>query len=440
MRWLLFALALAGWPAIGPALAVEHVGTPADYLGWLPRLRPGEVLRLEPGTYAGGLPIHSMHGEPGRPIVIAGPPGPLPAVFIARSGANTVSIKDSSHVSIRGVHLDGLGLPVDAVKLEGTARFAHDITLEGLVISGFGHDQGIVGISTQAPAWNWVVRNNVIIGAGTGMYLGGSDGSRPFVNGLIEGNLVVGTIGYNVQIKHQRERTPVQGMPTAPGRTIIRHNVFSKADNAAGGEFARPNVLVGHFPPHGAGAADEYVIYGNFFYENPVEALFQGEGNVAFYNNVLVNMHGDAIHVQPQNGKPRKIRIFHNTILARDIGISLQGADETARQLVARNLVVAARPLVGRDDGNVVGSPERASEIFRAPALPPGAGLDLAPRRSRPQPLPEVDASDLPAAGLDFESRPRAASDVGAYGSDSKQPRWPLQLKRKPATTRLEKQ
>ncbi len=34
-------------------------------------------------------------------------------------------------------------------------------------------------------------------------------------------------------------------MPTADRKTIIRHNVFSKANNAATGGNARPNLLVG---------------------------------------------------------------------------------------------------------------------------------------------------------------------------------------------------
>jgi hypothetical protein len=428
--------ALATQLAASAGYAAERVGTPADYLWWLAKLQPGDVLRLAPGQYARGLPIHDLHGEPGAPIVIAGPAKGTPAILLGRRGANTVSIKDSSHIEIRNLRLDGMNLPVDGVKLEGTAGFAHDITLENLTLIGFGHDQQIVGISTQAPAWKWIVRNNVIVGAGTGMYFGGSDGSRPFVHGLIEGNLIVDTVGYNVQIKHQKERASVAGMPDGPSRTIIRHNVFSKATNASGGEFARPNLLVGHFPPRGSGADDEYVIYGNFFYQNPVEALFQGEGNVAFYNNVLVNTRGDAIRVQPHYDKPRKIRIFHNTILARDVGVHLQGADESAYQLVARNVVVAAKPIVGRDDGgNVAAAFERAGELFRAAAAPPGAGLNLTLRQPTMQTsLPALQVSDLPGADLDFEGKPRAPTDVGAYASAPKV-RWPLQLARKPVSS-----
>ena len=134
------------------------------------------------------------------------------------------------------------------MKAEGHARFAHHITLEDLSIRGYGAGQQIVGISTKCPAWDWVIRNNVIVSAGTGIYLGDSDGSAPFVAGLIEGNLIRDTRGYNLQIKHQGARPDVPGMPSGPSVTVIRRNVFSKAQNAAAGELARPNVLVGHFP------------------------------------------------------------------------------------------------------------------------------------------------------------------------------------------------
>ena len=67
------------------------------------------------------------------------------------------------------------------------------------------------------------------------MYFGNSDGTSPFVDGLIEHNLVVDTIGYNMQIKHQLPRPTNVGLPTGDSRTIIRHNVFSKQNNAATG-------------------------------------------------------------------------------------------------------------------------------------------------------------------------------------------------------------
>jgi hypothetical protein len=408
---------------------------PADYASALPALQPGDTLLLAPGRYAQGLRVHFLQGTRDAPITIQGPARGAPAVLMGRPNANTISIRDSSHVVIRNLRVDARGLPVDGVRAEADSRFAHHITVENLVLVGFGHDQQNVAISTQGPAWGWIIRGNVIVGAGTGMYLGGSDGGVPFVGGLIEHNVIVDTIGYNLQIKHQKGRPTDIGMPPGPVRTIIRHNVFSKANGAAGGQFARPNLLVGHFPRTGPGADDEYAIYGNFFYENPTEALFQGEGNVAFYGNVLVNTSGSAVAIQPHNDRPKRVRVFHNTIVARDSGVSFQGRDDAFRQFVARNAVFASQPLVGRDDGgNVVGSQESAARYLAAPGHTPGAGLDLSwrPGAGRVE-RPALAIDDLPDSALDFDGRPRVAGDVGAYASGASRPGWPLQLSRKPA-------
>ena len=215
-----------------------------NYRKFLSRLEPGDTLLLQPGVYKKGLPVHQLHGNKDKPIIIMGSAnGPLP-VFSARPGHNTISIINASYIVIRNLELDGQGIAVDGVKCEGHADWAHHITLENLVIKGHDNNQQTVGISTKCPAWNWIIRSNTIWGAGTGIYLGNSDGNAPFVGGLIEHNLIVDTIGYNLQIKHQNARPEIPGMPSEPNVTIIRHNVFSKEKGAATGPFARPNVLV----------------------------------------------------------------------------------------------------------------------------------------------------------------------------------------------------
>jgi hypothetical protein len=62
----------------------------------------------------------------------------------------------------------------------------------------------------------------------------------PFIAGLIEHNLIVDTLGYNLQIKHQQPRSILSEMPEGRSATII-HNVFSKA-NGRSKALPRPNV------------------------------------------------------------------------------------------------------------------------------------------------------------------------------------------------------
>jgi hypothetical protein len=176
------------------------------------------------------------------------------------------------------------------------------------------------------------------------MYLGDSDGSDPFVGGVIEGNRITHTLGYNLQVKHQKPRP---GDDADRHDTVIRYNVFSKQDALPGAQ-ARPNVLLGHVPLTGPGSEDRYLVYGNLFLHNPSEALLQAEGRVAVYDNVFINGSGDAIRIQPHNDIPRDMDIFANTVLASGTGIQVRQAEGAAyRQRVVANVVAAAPPLRG---------------------------------------------------------------------------------------------
>ncbi|MFP5408707.1 MAG: hypothetical protein ACLGGY_05445 [Gammaproteobacteria bacterium] len=341
-------LACAGMLCVlaGVVVAADYRVGADEYREQLRRLQPGDRLLLAPGDYLQGLPLHHLSGQAGDPIVIEAADPASPPRFIARPRANTVSLVNVRHLVVRHLVLDGRNLPVDAVKAEGHSRYADFITLEYLHIHDHAASQQNVGISTKCPAYGWVVRNNRIERVGTGMYFGNSDGGAPFIAGLIEGNHVSATRGYNLQIKHQAARTPEYA-----GRhdTLIRHNVFSKQD-AVPGPLARPNVLLGHVPVSGPGSEDRYLVHGNLFLHNPSEALLQAEGRVAVYDNVFINGAGDAIRIQPHNDVPREMDLFSNTVLAAGTGIQVrQHKGATYRQRVILNVVAAATPIVGAE-------------------------------------------------------------------------------------------
>jgi len=202
------------------------------------------------------------------------------------------------------------------------------------------------------------------------MYFGDSDGSDPFVGGLIEENRVSDTLGYNLQIKHQKSRPAEYA-----GRhdTVIRYNLFSKA-GAQPGPQVRPNVLLGHFPLTEAGSEDRYLVYGNLFLHNLSEALFQAEGRLALYDNIFINGSGDAIRIQPHNDMPRDMMIFSNTVLASGVGIQVRQAEGTAyRQRVIANVVSAGNPVLG-------GEAEHNLAINFLPNLLDTAVTEITPR------------------------------------------------------------
>jgi Right handed beta helix region len=444
MLFVLFTLVLVGSPKvrssppsqISTASSVIY-GNPTNYLTLLRSLNPGETLFLAPGIYRGtqngsGLPIFHLKGVAGKPILISGPEsGPRP-VFYASVTRNTIRIADASYVTIRNLDLDGRNLDVDGVKAEG---ISDHITLENLCIKNHGNNQQTVGISTKAPAWDWVIRRNVILGAGTGIYLGDSDGTKPFIHGLIEYNLIRDTLGYNIEIKHQLPRPAIPEMPTAAGATIIRHNVFSKAENGSMSGMARPNLLVGHFPLSGDGSEDIYEIYGNFFYENPTgEPLFQGEGNLAIYNNLFWNDRGDAILVRPHNAYPRRVTIFWNTVVSHGMGIKVVDGSDEYKQRVIGNLAFGSPPILSNDQqDNLVGSPASAKSYLQHPELPLSK-LDLSPLPGKLI-VPNIDRSQLAVfddALFDFDYAKRQGTLVGAYEGRRNVVRWQLVLETKP--------
>ncbi|MEZ4337566.1 MAG: hypothetical protein R3B82_13185 [Sandaracinaceae bacterium] len=289
---------------------------PDDYRAALDALGPGDTLRLQPGDYTRGLPI-TVSGEEGRCIVIeALDPAARPR-FFGSDAFNIIAIHGASWVKVRHLDIDGIGRAGFGVASQGgDAMPTHHVVIEDLSMVGLDADQQIVGVSTKSPAWDWVIRGNRIVGAGTGMYLGNSDGTQPFVRGVIELNTILDTIGYSAQIKHQLPRPDLPGMPADGAATIIRYNVFSKGAGSSTGAEARPNLLIGHLPASGAGVNDRYLVYGNLFYDNPTENLMQAEGNLAIYRNVFVNPNGGALTVQPHNAVPRLVDVFLNTVLA----------------------------------------------------------------------------------------------------------------------------
>ena len=404
--------------ATGAARRVIRVD-PGNYRAALRGLVAGDTLQLVAGVYEHGLPLHQLLGSREQPIVIEGPHGstwPPAARFLARPGANTVSILNSAHVVVRNLLLDGPGAAVDAVKAEGHSQWAHGITLENLLIRGHNALQQNVGISTKCPSWNWTVRNCTIEGAGTGMYFGNSDGSAPFFASTIEGNRVIDPIGYALQIKHQRPRPLMAAMPRHRAVTTVTRNVFTKRRGGASGTAARPNMLVGHWPLEGYGAEDAYLIHGNLFFDNPSETLFQGEGNLALYNNLFVNPHGEGVRIQPHNHLPRKVYVFQNTIVAAKVGLSFAGGEDGFDRLFERNLIAAAPPVAGPISGdNRVENYDSAAWIFRGLGEDIGE-LDLAPAPSvfaaRGRLADVLQA--LPAADVDFLGRRRSRPGYGA--------------------------
>jgi hypothetical protein len=229
--------------------------------------------------------------------------------------------------------------------------------------------------------------------------------------------VVLDTVGYNVQVKHQKTRAGAEAAPPGAAVTIIRRNLFAKGARSAAGELARPNLLVGHFPVRGAGATDEYRIYGNLFVDSPGEALLQAEGNAAIYDNVFVNRVGDGVVIRAHNHRPRTITVFHNTIVALGTGLALSDGEPGYVQTVTGNVVFSRETrIAGGGAGNVIGPLGAADATLALVDLVRGR-INPALRSDRPaEPAAAVTPPrpDLPDADRDFFRAPRLAPLPGA--------------------------
>ena len=308
----------------------------------------------------------------------------------------------------------------------------HNILIEGLYIHDNDTSQQITAISCFTTAWDWVIRRNRLERVGLGMYLGNSDGSDPFIRGVIEENLIVDPIGYGIQIKHQNIRNMEPGMPTSDSSTLIRHNVIMKRNNSSTGFSARPNLLVGHFPRSGIGEFDRYEIYGNFLFENQSdeESLFQGEGNISFHDNVLFNnFRGPGIWIAPHNDVPKSVRIYRNTIVTRAWGLAMMGGDTNFRQWAIGNAIFSSGVMATDIVDNVIEDFSDANQFLNQPSLPL-ATLDLHPVSGAllGSVIDWSSFSDDQDWRNDFNAQSRPVMDErrGAYTSDGQNLGWKL--------------
>ena len=164
---------LAPFGSVWPLSSVL-TADPSNYQSVVSGLRPGDTLTLAAGSYSGDLWVSGLNGSPGAWITIQGPTSGAPAVFLADPSNNTINISNSSYVALKNITCDGQHLagPFAISANGGSSNVTHDILIEGCTLQNYDGSQQTDGISTKAPAWNWVIRGNRLLGVGTGIYLG----------------------------------------------------------------------------------------------------------------------------------------------------------------------------------------------------------------------------------------------------------------------------
>ncbi len=436
-RWCVLGKAGAVVAFVAPLLvtrvarAADIDATPSTLATAITQAQPGDTVHLAAGHYA-HFSVANKNGTAKAWITISGPAAtagtPPTAIVDAESACkcNTIEITGSSYVAIENLLVDGHNLDgVFGLSAKGSS-VVHDIRVEGCTFVNHHGSQQHDAISTKIPTWGWIIRNNVIKDAGTGIYLGNSDGTDPFIGGLIEGNVVENPIGYCMEIKYQKPRPTVAGMPTTPTTTIIRRNVFIKNDDASP-DGDRPNLLVGGFPASGAGMQDRYEVYGNIFAHNPRESLFQASGRVTIHDNVFVDAPTQhALTLQNHDLPLELATVYNNTMYDVGTGIYFGNAAPQGDGVVG-NLIFSAIPIKGpitNNTGNLTDSVPNATSYVTKPS-DVLAQMDFYPKPDKctGAPLDESAFATDTDYAVDFNGTPKGTFTYrGAYAGSGENP------------------
>lgn len=435
-------------PVARPAHAADVNADPSNYVSALATLKPGDTLHLAAGTYAptGSTPlaISNLAGTASQWITITGPAtDPPTAVFQASSDGccNVVEITNSSYVAIENLYIDGMHVSgAFGISAKGeTSNLVHDIQVEGCTLVDMDNDgdpsdlgQQDDGISTKTPTWGWIIRHNKIIGAGTGMYLGNSTGTDPFIEGVIDDNLIDKPTGYCIEIKQQNPWPTVAGIPTQPTATILSNNVFIKADHAATTSGPRPQVLVDGFPTTGPGAQNHYELFGNLFVHDDEDYLLQATGRVHVHDNIFVDdtMYGGINFTNHDGYTVIDAIAYNNTIYGVGTGIAFSNAPSGTGFAVG-NAVFATTAFSGMaatQTDNVTDTIANAGNYVNAPGVMLGS-MDFYPKTGSPLHGSKMDLSSVASDvdyDLDFNGTKKDFTYRGAYSGEGANPGWPL--------------
>jgi hypothetical protein len=263
------------------------------------------------------------------------------------------------------------------------------------------------------------------------MYLGNSDGSDPFIAGVIDDNLVDKPTGYCIEIKQQNPWPTVAGIPTQPTVTILSNNVFIKADHAATTSGGRPQVLVDGFPTTGPGAQNHYELFGNLFVHDDEDYLLQATGRVHVHDNIFVDdtMYGGIDFTDHDGYTVIDAIAYNNTVYSVGTGIAFSSAPSGIGFAVG-NAVFATTAFSGMaatQMDNVTDTVANAVNYVNAPGITLGK-MDFYPKTGSPLRGSKMDLSSVSSDvdyDLDFNGTQKDFTYRGAYSGEGTNPGWP---------------
>lgn len=196
------------------------VRTLAEFRSATAAARPGSRIRVAPGTYDGGSHLSELKGEKDRPIVIEALDPKSPPLF--RGGANGLQLTDPSWVELRHLSFSGQtgnGLNIDDGGTMETP--AHDLVLDGIIVSDVGPDGNRDGIKLSGLV-DFRVRDTTVERWGRG-------GSAIDMVGCLRGTIETCTF------RHAKEASDASGVQAKGGsrEVTIRRCRFEHAGGRA---------------------------------------------------------------------------------------------------------------------------------------------------------------------------------------------------------------
>jgi hypothetical protein len=326
--WLVPPATRATAPTLNDQRTVV-VRTTQEFRAALATARPGSVISLAPGRYAGGSYRHGIRGTASAPIVIQGLDPAHPPVIAG--GANGLQLSDAEHVTLRDLVFDGAqqnGVNIDDGETFDTP--SHHVTLTRIVVRNIpsGNRDGI----KLSGVTDFLVQDVTI-------ERWGDQGSAIDMVGCHRG-VISGSM-----FRHTRGMQVGNGVQAKGGSAniTIRNNRFEYAAARAvqiggptGAQFFRPQ-------PPGRTEARDIVVERNVFVGGETAVAFvSSDGGVVRFNTIyrpdkyllrILRENTSAGIVATRNG------VFTDNIVywTGDLGVNIGAGTEPASFSFARN-------------------------------------------------------------------------------------------------------
>ncbi|MFN0207483.1 MAG: right-handed parallel beta-helix repeat-containing protein [Planctomycetota bacterium] len=329
------------------------------------RAKPGTVIQLAPGTYAGGLAFKNVRGEAGKPVVIEASDPKNPPVV--KGGGTGLQLSSVAHVEIRDLAFDGCtgnGLNIDdSGKAESPS---HHVVLKNLRITRIGSKGNQDGIKLSGVT-DFRVDACVVDQWGAG---GSAIDMVGCHRGVIEANTFMSTAGTS------------SGVQTKGGSSdiTIRKNRFENAGSRAvniggstGRQYFRPALA--EKPPEAIKSpihveARNITVEGNTFIGSDSPIAFVGvDAAIVRFNTIyapnrwairILQETADADFIACRNGKFTDNIVAFKSAQWSSGGVNIGANTEPSSFVFARNVwycldaPTAHKPKLPADEQNGV--------------------------------------------------------------------------------------